>query len=547
MTTTVTINLAGYAFNIDDNAYQTLQAYLKSIEKNLGVDTDKKEVMQDIEARIAELFNDMRRRQQRDVISLDMVQAVMQQLGAPDEFRDEDADTQTEEKPEQKPFFRKKMYRDPDNKIISGVCAGLGHYFGIGAIWVRIIFLLCLLLWGITLPIYIILWLVMPEARTAAQRLDMRGEDPTIENIEREIALGNSNQGSPDGCLTVGLKIIIWCVGAFFLLIALFVFFILLTGIGAALTTAATTSSAGLAHLLFAHGHWLTTLFALLTAIVIALPVCGIIIALVNYIRKGESVSKKSLWLWFFVWLVALFGSIAIGGYELANNDDIRQALFSDNDCDDNLEYYADDIDDDIFDAEPLSLDAFHSVEVNGAVDITLAQAEEQYTALLSRPPKGFKTEVRDSVLYITAKKKGAKLFLQMPQTHSLAFHGAAKCNTQERIICRELKIDASGASDLNLNLQTETLDINTAGASEIELQGTARRLKMDVAGASDVDAEEFVAQVVDANAMGASKIKLNVTDSLTVHGSGVSKIEYIGDPVVYKSLHGGRLKQIQQ
>ena len=81
----------------------------------------------------------------------------------------------------------KRLYRDPDNRIIGGVCGGLSAYFNTDPILFRILFILISLGMGSGLIIYIILWIAIPEAATTAQRLEMRGEAVTIENIKRAV------------------------------------------------------------------------------------------------------------------------------------------------------------------------------------------------------------------------------------------------------------------------------------------------------------------------------------------------------------------------
>lgn len=328
MTTTQTINLGGIAFYIDDDACRTLQSYLQSIEKNLAADADKKDVMRDIEARMAEIFSDMRRREHIEVISIDMVRAVMQQLGKPDDFREEpEEDTPADNN--FRPIFQRKIYRDIDHSIIGGVCSGLGHWLGIDAIWMRIIFLLCLLLWGVTLPVYIILWLVMPEAKTAAQRLDMRGEEPTVENIQKEIEAQKAQPaGTGSGCLLTMLKICVWCVGAFFLFIALIVL--------SAVTIALTSTIAGLVasapagiEMLFSGTNWHIVMFVILLVVVIGMPLIGLIYAIVRYARKGVHASPRNIWIAFFVWLLAVAGCIGIGVHELMSNPDLMNTAIT--------------------------------------------------------------------------------------------------------------------------------------------------------------------------------------------------------------------------
>ncbi len=410
MNTTLTINLAGNAFYIDEDAYTTLKHYLENIEHNLGNDTDKKDVMHDIEARIAELFADMRRQRHVDVITLSMVKEVMAQLGRPDDFKEEpEGSTPVGE---QKKGHHKKVYRDTQNKLIGGVCAGLGHWVGIDAIWVRLIFILCLLLWGITLPIYIVLWLIIPEAKSAAQRLDMRGEEPTVENIQKEVEemkLRPENSGS--GCLGTGLKIIVWLIAGFFLVIAATIFYALFAGAIALLPV-------GFIGIFFTHGSWVTALLAVLIVLVIGLPVFVLVYAIVKSIKPDGRLSPTVMWICLVLWLVAAAGSVGLGIYEIVTNEGIQEALI------DPDGYEPWDEDDEALTPSALQLGAFHSVVVSGAGKITITQAEEQYVTTDAGKRKGFSAVVEDSTLTISMGKKGGKMWIQVPELKRYRCYG---------------------------------------------------------------------------------------------------------------------------
>ncbi len=186
MKTTITINLGGIVFHIDDDAYEMLHNYLIAVEKQFSGEEERKEVMSDIEARLSELFTEILG-QKRDVIMKDDVSKIFEIMGEPEDFLDEESQ---KEEPKRKTSYRKtskRLFRDPDNSILGGVCGGLGAYFNIDPIEFRIIFIILLIAGSVGFWIYIILWITIPEASTTAQRLEMRGEPITIENIKRAV------------------------------------------------------------------------------------------------------------------------------------------------------------------------------------------------------------------------------------------------------------------------------------------------------------------------------------------------------------------------
>jgi len=192
MKTTITINLGGIVFHIDDDAYEMLHTYLMAIEKQFISDEERKEVMSDIEARLSELFSEILG-QKRDVIMKDDVSKIVKIMGEPEDFIDDETQNESSSSSQQSrrknksQKTSKRLFRDPDNRILGGVCGGLGAYFNIDPLVFRIIFILLSFGMFAGIVIYIILWIVIPEATTTAQKLEMRGEPITIENIKKAV------------------------------------------------------------------------------------------------------------------------------------------------------------------------------------------------------------------------------------------------------------------------------------------------------------------------------------------------------------------------
>ncbi|MBA6154352.1 PspC domain-containing protein [Gelidibacter maritimus] len=197
MNKTVNINLAGIFFHIDEDAYLKLQRYLEAIKRSFTDSQGRSEIIADIEARIAELFNE-RVQNHKQVIRLKEVDDVIAIMGQPEDylvddeiFEDEPYSTFQEKS---KSTFSKKLFRDSDNSYIGGVASGIGHYLGIDAIWVRLIWILLAFGSGGTfIFIYVLFWILVPEAITTAEKLTMTGEPVNISNIEKKIKDGFEN------------------------------------------------------------------------------------------------------------------------------------------------------------------------------------------------------------------------------------------------------------------------------------------------------------------------------------------------------------------
>ena len=185
MNTTVTIHLAHTLFHIDSDAFALLKNYLNKLEKSFAQTEGKQEILEDIEVRIAELFSQYTIREGY-VISEKNVNDVIEILGSPEDISEEE--TQEEST---KSYAQKKLYRDTDERIIGGVASGLGHYFGIDRVWIRLILIILVLssIGGVVF-VYILLWAIIPEAKTTSEKLRMRGEPVNISNIEKKIKEG---------------------------------------------------------------------------------------------------------------------------------------------------------------------------------------------------------------------------------------------------------------------------------------------------------------------------------------------------------------------
>ena len=187
MKKTFTINVSSIIFHIDDDAYEILQQYLVLISNKYSGTNEGKEIIADIEARIAELFTE-KIGASKQVINVDDVNSVIDILGKPDEFEDDENQNEDSKKTKQKiASIGRRLFRDPDNRKIGGVCGGLGAYFSADPVIFRIIFIIATIFYGGGPLIYFILWIAVPLAKTTAEKLQMRGENITVSNIEKSI------------------------------------------------------------------------------------------------------------------------------------------------------------------------------------------------------------------------------------------------------------------------------------------------------------------------------------------------------------------------
>ena len=163
MKKTLTVNLGGTVFHIDEDAYQLLDKYLSNLRIHFRKEEGSDEIMDDFEMRISELLNDHE-----------------------DNYRTQQQETHAQ-------TTKKRLMRDPDNRILGGVAGGFAAYMDWDPTAVRIVLFLLMFFYGITVPLYFLLWIIVPMARTATEKLEMRGQSVTVENIGKTVTDGEQS------------------------------------------------------------------------------------------------------------------------------------------------------------------------------------------------------------------------------------------------------------------------------------------------------------------------------------------------------------------
>jgi len=190
------INLGGMPFTIDIDAYNELDTYLSTIRRHFSDSESCDEIIHDIEVRMGELFQESMRGS--SIISNKELDEVIKIMGTPEDFGAEamtddyeEADHTSRESYTSRDSHnssRKRLFRDGEDKVVAGICSGISAYFGIDdPIWIRILLAALILTGGVGIVMYILLWFVVPVARTSSDKLAMRGENINISNIAKTV------------------------------------------------------------------------------------------------------------------------------------------------------------------------------------------------------------------------------------------------------------------------------------------------------------------------------------------------------------------------
>jgi len=180
MKKTVFASVGRLPFTFEEDAYEALKTYLHSIEKYFVSLPGGREVTEDIERRAAELL--LQKVRTGHVVTSEDINYVVSVLGSVEEITGGEAMP----KPERTSAAR-RLYRDTDNRVLGGVCGGLGAYFGLDPLWFRVGWLALFLFFGSGLLLYLIFWIIVPPARTAAEKLEMRGQPVDVHHLSRNL------------------------------------------------------------------------------------------------------------------------------------------------------------------------------------------------------------------------------------------------------------------------------------------------------------------------------------------------------------------------
>ena len=198
MNKTIIININGIVFHIEEDAYEILKSYMTDVQRHFLNSADSLEITTDIENRIAEMFNEILLKEGKQVVVVQDVKTVVEQMGSVEDFEIEEEGA----KPNAPHAFTygtepRRLFRDPDDHLVAGVCSGIANYFDFNPVWIRLLFAIALAFFGTGFILYIILWIVVPKAVTRADRMAMKGQRLDLQgfknNFEEEL---NTVKGS---------------------------------------------------------------------------------------------------------------------------------------------------------------------------------------------------------------------------------------------------------------------------------------------------------------------------------------------------------------
>lgn len=320
MNKTIIININGIVFHIEEDAYEVLRSYMSEVKRHFAYSPDNEEIVTDIENRLAEMFNERLTGENKQVIILQDVQEITAQMGSVSDF-----ELNEEEAEYSYPGKDKKLFRDTEDRIIAGVCSGIGHYLDIEARWIRLFMLLIAFAGGSGVMVYVILWIVMPAAKTRTDRMAMKGEAINLQNFKRNFdeELENVRQGftrvhndtAPalnriGSSLGIAIKTVLKVLGSIFIFIESMCLLALLIGLVVILGLWNNGDLGPLPHFVDPEYRSILPIGIFLT---LSLPLIALILLEIRLLFNRRVLSKTGTFFMLIVWLAGVGISVFYG------------------------------------------------------------------------------------------------------------------------------------------------------------------------------------------------------------------------------------------
>jgi phage shock protein PspC (stress-responsive transcriptional regulator) len=557
MKKTINVNLNGRVFAIDEDAYQLLENYFHNLRIHFRKEEGAEEIVADFEARIEELFSE-KIREGYSVISITQVEEVIARVGKPADFsenkgdsEDKQAEKQTNE--EECKEKKKKFFRNPDDKIIAGICSGISIYFDWNVLAVRIVFFILLLATSFwMLPIYLLLWILSPEALTVEQRLQMHGEPITVENIGKTLAAGienlqnkASNRSVVESFLSfigrclkacfVGLGCLIGFPLCFAIILTIIVLLSVLLGLGGGLiawlpfTLSGATSLLNVAHPVPA---------AITFIILLIIPLMAIVYGTFAYFNQPKPLHRGIKWAIFLIWIVMLIVFLC-SGFRV-NREGIQDITFGHRIFDPII--YGNGI---------YTENEYHTKSVNCiSVDddliarLQIEQIDEGDTASIlitgdENLVDKIKHKINDNRLYLSiwgryrfSSNNNLIITIKTPSLKEIKSEAGGNISINKLFLTKELKIEMEGAGTFDADsLIVRKLTVDLDGIGSIRLAGHAEKANFKMSGAGEINAWELISQETVARLHGIGTIRCNPVESLEAELQGIGKIFYKSEP----------------
>lgn len=552
MKKTISINLAGSSFYIDEDAFAKLDAYLTAVKAHFAKYPDSDEIVSDMEARLAEHFAVTENEAQR-VISAADVAEMIRVMGTVADFAAEEGETNSTETTTAE-STQKRLYRNPDDAVIGGVCSGIAAYFGIDPTIVRLLFGLSVLVGGFGIALYLILLVITPEAKTPAEKLRMRGEPVTLAQIEATVReqLKPETVARSKSAFTNWVRRPIRTIVNFISALLINIFriarrlagFAITVGTGFMMVFLIFLVVMGLANLNSPYIGVPLTLFITNWThyALIGLVFLGAFIPLIFIQQLGVyfmTLRKMNFTIalgLLFVWVMSVIGGIAfftrsLPAFEATYNElpQVRTA--------ERVE----------------SVGPFDTLDLKGIATVELIEGPTT-SVRISGPEQLLSTlsaTTTDGVLQFTyaAESRPCLMFcgnhsrliatVTAPHISTIKTHDVVRINAA-KLSAAELTFELSDVSRAITTVSSTKLTVTLSDAARLELNGKTAWLEAKLSDVARLEASELQTNTSTISVSDASRAYVSVVKTLTAAGRDVGRIYYSGNPIIEKNLRDG-------
>ena len=546
MEKTIIIHLNQIVFNIEEKAYQKLSQYLDSIKKHYKNTSDGDEIVSDIEASAADHFNELLGKTKK-VITLEDVEKLISSMGSVNDISQDDPNDNEKETEDLESKPVRKLFRNPQNKVLGGVISGIANYFNFDVTILRIVIALMLFipqLGGPLIILYLIMWAIIPEAKTAVDKIIMKGEEVNLNTLENEINSKHSlKKNEKNGfakiiefpieitrqtasfvfkifskiipliSIIIGLGIVVGCSVGIAAMVTVFLNYFMIYG-----NLPFMPETSQVLRYVFFGSVFFVSLF----------PMLAVMILGISLIRRKWSFKLISSITMFCMWLIALITLITVSFRIFPN---MKTVGFENFNISTKNNIYIENPIEDIKSEQKLNY--FDSISGLGVDNINVYQSSE-YKYVINGSKENVNNtliEIKNGSLNISSKNHQYPLLVSIdlytPFIKSVSVLGETKLNIKD-------------LNSINLNL-------SATGNSSIIASGSVNNLNITSMGESVVDTKNLVSKTAKISSLGDSNVIVNASTSLNISALGESKIEYLGSPKITKSVLGeSRVEQYQ-
>ncbi|HYF97749.1 MAG TPA: DUF2807 domain-containing protein, partial [Coxiellaceae bacterium] len=535
---------------------EQLDTYLKTIKAYFGAYPDSGEITADMESRIAEQFNTSKKHGTEKIITSSDVSDLIRIMGQVEDFESENATIKTTTAVP----AGKKFFRNPDDTIIAGVASGLSAYFGIDTLVIRLIFVLSLFMGGFGVILYLVLWLAVPEATTATEKMQMRG-DPInlsaleqsvkqkINNIKNNPKLGGVIRTPGNWIRTIfngAGKLIRVLVPTFGKFIGVFIALMAISGLAFfTFLMAILVFNVNSPYIEFplseitSMGKYYLVLLSSYLGVVI--PLVFLVLLAVSLIRAKNLFNYSVGFGLFGLWFLALITTTVMGiklapAYEKYVDDLAQQPEYQ-------------------IATKTFDIADFNEIEISQAVKVTFIQ-DENYSITTSATLKNLETVAVSQegslvkigreftqdepfclICWDPALNRLVQVVITAPDLNKVIARHSSDF-TSENLNLDELEIVTNGAADINLNLTVKKLIMSVEDSADITLRGLADEVISEFAGNADLIASDFVVKNMSLKIADSADARINITENLKVTATGSAEVVYIGNPQLQYDLN---------